>query len=76
MYYWRSRKWKGESVIPKSHFLNFIIDSYPTPPVIPKSALIQMLAGELPPSSGVIQRKHGSTIAYSPQDPWIMGEEL
>lgn len=31
-----------------------------------------MLAGELPPSSGTLKRKQGSTIAYAPQDPWIM----
>jgi ABC-type multidrug transport system fused ATPase/permease subunit len=37
-----------------------------------KSALIQMLAGELPPSSGTISRNPSSTIAYAPQDPWIM----
>ncbi|KAL7520054.1 hypothetical protein ACHAWX_004806 [Stephanocyclus meneghinianus] len=37
-----------------------------------KSAFIQMLAGELPPSSGAIKRKRDSTIAYAPQDPWIM----
>lgn len=37
-----------------------------------KSALIQMLAGELPPSSGRMKRKPNSTIAYAPQDPWIM----
>ena len=37
-----------------------------------KSAFIQMLAGELPPSSGTIKRKRDSTIAYAPQDPWIM----
>eukprot|EP00804_Cyclotella_cryptica_P018853 CCRYP_020942-RD/>CCRYP_020942-RD protein AED:0.33 eAED:0.33 QI:0/0.9/0.90/1/0.9/0.90/11/87/1336 len=37
-----------------------------------KSAFIQMLAGELPPSTGTIQRKRDSTIAYAPQDPWIM----
>ncbi len=37
-----------------------------------KSALVQMLAGELPLSSGVIRRVDG-TVAYAPQDPFIMG---
>jgi ATP-binding cassette subfamily C (CFTR/MRP) protein 4 len=36
-----------------------------------KSALIQMLAGELPLSSGSLQKRKG-TLAYAPQDPWIM----
>lgn len=32
-----------------------------------------MLAGELPPSSGTLKRKQGKkSIAYAPQDPWIM----
>jgi ATP-binding cassette subfamily C (CFTR/MRP) protein 4 len=39
-----------------------------------KSALIQMLAGELPQSSGLIKRKRGTTIAYAPQEAWIMGK--
>ena len=36
-----------------------------------KSALIQMLAGELPLSAGNLQQRKGS-LAYAPQDPWIM----
>lgn len=36
-----------------------------------KSALIQMLAGELPLSAGSLQKRNGS-LAYAPQDPWIM----
>lgn len=36
-----------------------------------KSALIQMLAGELPLSDGDIRRQDCS-VAYAPQDPWIM----
>ncbi|KAL7547829.1 hypothetical protein ACHAWF_011101 [Thalassiosira exigua] len=36
-----------------------------------KSALIQMLAGELPVSAGTIRRRDCS-VAYAPQDPWIM----
>lgn len=36
-----------------------------------KSALLQMLAGELPPSFGSVRRRR-SSIAYAPQDPWIM----
>lgn len=31
-----------------------------------------MLAGELPPLSGKLKLKQGSTLAYCPQDPWIM----
>ncbi|KAL3796991.1 hypothetical protein ACHAW5_002761 [Stephanodiscus triporus] len=37
-----------------------------------KSAMIQMLAGELPPSLGSIRRRRGTSVAYAPQDPWIM----
>ena len=38
-----------------------------------KSALIQMLAGELPPSMGTLNRRRQSiSVAYAPQDPWIM----
>ena len=42
-----------------------------------KSALIQMLAGELPPSTGILRRRRRRggrdvSIAYAPQDPWIM----
>ena len=37
-----------------------------------KSAFISMLAGELPLSKGELKRRAGSTIAYAPQDPWIM----
>jgi len=37
-----------------------------------KSAFISMLAGELPLSKGVLKRRAGSTIAFAPQDPWIM----
>jgi len=37
-----------------------------------KSAFISMLAGELPLSKGALKRRAGSTIAYAPQDPWIM----
>jgi ATP-binding cassette subfamily C (CFTR/MRP) protein 4 len=37
-----------------------------------KSALIQMLAGELPPSTGTIRQKPDLTMSYAPQDPWIM----
>ncbi len=36
-----------------------------------KSALIQMLAGELPLSAGSLQKRN-SSLAYAPQDPWIM----
>mmetsp|Transcript_4521 Transcript_4521/g.10242 ORF Transcript_4521/g.10242 Transcript_4521/m.10242 type:complete len:1111 (+) Transcript_4521:249-3581(+) len=36
-----------------------------------KSALIQMIAGELPLSAGSV-RKRDSSVAYAPQDPWIM----
>ena len=38
-----------------------------------KSALIQMLAGELPPSMGtLIRHRQNISVAYAPQDPWIM----
>ena len=37
-----------------------------------KSALIQMLAGELPPSMGTLTRRRNISVAYAPQDPWIM----
>lgn len=37
-----------------------------------KSALVQMIAGELTYSSGVLQRAKNNTVAYAPQDPWIM----
>ena len=37
-----------------------------------KSAFISMLSGELPLSRGALKRRAGSTIAYAPQDPWIM----
>ena len=41
-----------------------------------KSALIQMLAGVLPPSTGILRRRRRGgrdvSIAYAPQDPWIM----
>jgi ATP-binding cassette subfamily C (CFTR/MRP) protein 4 len=37
-----------------------------------KSAFISMLAGELPLSRGSLKRRAGSTVAYAPQDPWIM----
>jgi ATP-binding cassette subfamily C (CFTR/MRP) protein 4 len=37
-----------------------------------KSALIQMLAGELPPYTGRLRRRQDASIAYAPQDPWIM----
>jgi ATP-binding cassette subfamily C (CFTR/MRP) protein 4 len=36
-----------------------------------KSALIQALAGELPPQTGTIERNY-SKLAYASQDPWIM----
>lgn len=36
-----------------------------------KSALLQALIGELPVATGVLNRRC-KTIAYSPQDPWIM----
>ena len=36
-----------------------------------KSALLQALVGELPPSSGRIDRRYKS-ISYAAQDPWIM----
>ena len=36
-----------------------------------KSALIQMLAGELPLSEGSLHKRN-SSLAYAPQDPWIM----
>lgn len=31
-----------------------------------------MLAGELEVRAGILKIKQGSTLAYSPQDPWIM----
>ena len=37
-----------------------------------KSALIQMIAGELPLSNGKLRQRANSTVAYAPQDPWIM----
>ena len=37
-----------------------------------KSALLQLLVGELPINSGVVERKYGN-LAYAAQDPWIMG---
>ena len=37
-----------------------------------KSALVQMLAGELPSSSGLLLKRAINTLAYAPQDPWIM----
>ena len=36
-----------------------------------KSALVQMIAGELPYSSGVLLNR-AKNVAYAPQDPWIM----
>jgi ATP-binding cassette subfamily C (CFTR/MRP) protein 4 len=36
-----------------------------------KSALLQALMGELPVTKGRIERRY-KTLAYSPQDPWIM----
>ena len=36
-----------------------------------KSALLQALIGELPVSKGRVERRYKS-LAYSPQDPWIM----
>jgi ATP-binding cassette subfamily C (CFTR/MRP) protein 4 len=36
-----------------------------------KSALLQALIGELPVAQGCLKRKYDS-LAYSPQDPWIM----
>lgn len=36
-----------------------------------KSTLIQSLVGELPISSGTLERRY-STVAYAAQDPWIM----
>ena len=36
-----------------------------------KSALLQALIGELPVATGRIERRYNS-LAYSPQDPWIM----
>ncbi len=38
-----------------------------------KSALLQLLAGELALSNGSHNRKAGYSIAYAQQDPWIMG---
>ena len=37
-----------------------------------KSALIAMLAGELPISNGSLRCRNGVSVAYAPQDPWIM----
>jgi ATP-binding cassette subfamily C (CFTR/MRP) protein 4 len=37
-----------------------------------KSAFVSMLAGELPLSRGTLKRRAGCTMAYAPQDPWIM----
>lgn len=37
-----------------------------------KSALLQLLAGELAMSHGKHYRKAGYSIAYAQQDPWIM----
>ena len=37
-----------------------------------KSALIAMLAGELPISNGSLRSRSGASVAYAPQDPWIM----
>mmetsp|Transcript_18358 Transcript_18358/g.26582 ORF Transcript_18358/g.26582 Transcript_18358/m.26582 type:complete len:1406 (-) Transcript_18358:280-4497(-) len=37
-----------------------------------KSALIQAIAGELPPSRGCIYRQPNTTMAYASQDSWIM----
>ena len=37
-----------------------------------KSALISMLAGELPISTGSLRKRDNATVAYAPQDPWIM----
>ena len=36
-----------------------------------KTALLQAIAGELPPSKGAINRNF-SSMAYATQDPWIM----
>lgn len=36
-----------------------------------KSALLHLLAKELPTSSGVYRRKDGASIAYFPQQPWL-----
>ena len=38
-----------------------------------KSALLQLLAGELALSHGSHNRKTGYSIAYAQQDPWVMG---
>lgn len=40
-----------------------------------KSALIQSIAGELPPSEGKICRDY-SSLAYASQDPWIMNGSI
>jgi len=40
-----------------------------------KSALIQAIAGELPPSEGSISRKY-SCSSYACQDPWIMNGSI
>jgi len=37
-----------------------------------KSALISMLAGELPISTGSLRKRNNATVAYALQDPWIM----
>ncbi len=37
-----------------------------------KSALLQMLAGEITLSSGLIQMRAGSTLAYASQEPFLM----
>lgn len=37
-----------------------------------KSALLQLLVGELPIKAGVVERRYGS-LSYAAQDPWIMG---
>jgi len=37
-----------------------------------KSALISMLAGELPISTGSLRKRDNSSVSYAPQDPWIM----
>ena len=37
-----------------------------------KSALLQMLAGEITPSSGFVRMRAGSTLAYASQEPFLM----
>ena len=41
-----------------------------------KSALLHLLANELPTSSGAYRRKEGTTVAYFTQQPWLFAGSI